>query len=154
MDNEISANSGQQSKFSWISNPLILALIALIFIGATGGSGLPIVVLAICGKWYFAKQKRVKTKSEDLSFVHGHTSSKYVSSSSSAKGFFIQRDGLKPNVSGFQTDEEERAALQGEAMLRMLEAGHSTENAMKVHDAIGELYDMKKSKGEIGGRDN
>lgn len=64
--------------------------------------------------------------------------------SKNAGDSFIQRKNplRKPD---FQTDEEEREALQGEAMLKMLEAGHSTENAMKVHDAIGKLYDMKKS---------
>ena len=65
---------------------------------------------------------------------------------------FIQNK--KPNKRpDFATDDEEREAMQGEAALRVIEAGHSIEKASIVYEAIGELYDMKKNKGEIGGRD-
>lgn len=47
---------------------------------------------------------------------------------------------------GAQSDEEEREAMQGEAMLRAYEGGLSMEDAAKVYDAIGEVYDMKKAK--------
>lgn len=52
---------------------------------------------------------------------------------------------------GAQSDEEEREAVQGEAMLRAYESGVTMDEAMKVHEAMGEVYDMQKAKGKIGG---
>lgn len=49
---------------------------------------------------------------------------------------------------GAQSDEEEREAYQGEAMLRAYENGVPIEDAMKLHDAMGKLYDRQKMKQE------
>jgi hypothetical protein len=51
-----------------------------------------------------------------------------------------------------ESDEEEREAYQGEAMLRVYESGLPIEDTMKAHDAVGKLYDMKKTKEESMGR--
>ena len=51
---------------------------------------------------------------------------------------------------GAESDEEEREAYQGEAMLRAHESGATMEEAKKVYEAIGKVYDMQKAKGEAG----
>jgi len=45
---------------------------------------------------------------------------------------------------GARSDEEEREAVQGEAMLRAWESGATPEQAGKVYEAMGALYDKQK----------
>lgn len=47
---------------------------------------------------------------------------------------------------GAQSEKEEREALQGEALLTAYENGATIDEAMKVHEAMGQLYDAKKDK--------
>jgi hypothetical protein len=53
---------------------------------------------------------------------------------------------------GAQSDTEEREAYQGEAMLRAHESGATMEEAKKVYEAVGELYDRQKAR-EGNGRE-
>lgn len=52
---------------------------------------------------------------------------------------------------GAESDEDEREAYQGEAMLRAYESGATMEEAEKVYQAVGELYDRQKAKEDTGG---
>lgn len=46
-------------------------------------------------------------------------------------------------------EDEQKEAMQNDAMQNLLDAGHSVEDARKMYDAIGAVYDMKKAKGKF-----
>lgn len=73
-----------------------------------------------------------------------------------AESNFMVSMGKEPpeRFMGAQSDEEEKEAYQGEAMLRVYENGATMEEAQIVYDAMGKVYDMQKAKenkGEGGG---